>query len=523
MNTDPRGAADAAGAADELHERLTRRFDAELTRAKLDYPSLARRAPAESTARPAPTRLWPRLASAVAAAGVLAIVGLVGLGLWSSPSPATGPSGSLPSQPGTTIPTEIDGQHVWSMAASAEWEKLAGSFLLAVYAVDAPIPCPSPLRTPASSAEVALVPECGVVSLVPRAADNTDFFYTVAPRGRDLLDAWLNGPEVVIRAHTNDPEAAQCGPDFQAQCQSALVVEAIVWPDIPAQIDGEKVYRAADRASFPASGSFLLGGRVNKPDVVPPCPAPIDRTQAELQLIPYCSWVSIDGLQVAPKSNINEPKNELVVARVHVDDPLAAECPATVAEQCKGAIVVESTVWTSDALVGRTPSAAPTVEPSLNPASSAQSVGPVPSGGAIVPAPTAETSPATTPGIGPDGVPTTFFGGTVYRAANLPPDQTFMLGGVLGRDASCAAPTGMSAKPPACGYWTVDGIAVGNMVEIPDALIGSAVVVQIDRSQALVICKGVGPCPLANLLVVTDILWSGPTTGAATPPPPTLG
>jgi hypothetical protein len=262
---------------------------------------------------------------------------------------------------------------------------------------------------------------------------------------------------------------------------------------------------------------------VNKPDVVPTCPAPIDQTQAELQLIPYCSWVSIDGLQVAPKSNINEPKNELVVARVHVDDPLAAECPATVAEQCKGAIVVESTVWTSDVLVGPMPSAAATVEPSLNPPSSAQSVGPVPSGGAIVPAPTAETSPATTPGIGPDGVPTTFFGQTVYRAANLPPDQTFMLGGVLGRDASCAAPTGMSAKPPACGYWTVDGIAVGNMVEIPDALIGSAVVVQIDRSQALVICKGVGPCPLANLLVVTDILWSGPTTGAATPPPPTLG
>jgi hypothetical protein len=82
----------------------------------------------------------------------------------------------------------------------------------------------------------------------------------------------------------------------------------------------------------------------------------MNETQAEQQLIPYCYLESIDGLDIAPMSNIDEPRNELVVARVHVDDPLAAQCPATDRAECQASIVVESVVWQSDALINASPS-----------------------------------------------------------------------------------------------------------------------------------------------------------------------
>jgi hypothetical protein len=48
-------------------------------------------------------------------------------------------------------------------------------------------------------------------------------------------------------------------------------------------------------------------------------------------------------------STIDEPKDEIVVARVHVNDPLAAQCPAAVQASCKASIVVEAVVWRAPA------------------------------------------------------------------------------------------------------------------------------------------------------------------------------
>ncbi len=224
---------------------------------------------------------------------------------------------------------------------------------------------------------------------MPRAQDNSEYFFNLAPSGLDLLAGWLNGPAVVMRVHTHDPEAASCSADKQAACEAAVVVEAVVWPTVPAQIDGERVYRAADQASFPISGSFLLGGPFTKPQFVPPCPMQPNLTAAEQQLIPYCYILSIDGLSVAPESNIDEPNGEIVVARVHIDDPRAAQCPAGDRAQCQAAIVVEAVVWR-----GETPatSASPTPDEASSPNSvSAESAGPVASTGSG--------------DIGPDGVP----------------------------------------------------------------------------------------------------------------------
>jgi len=187
-------------------------------------------------------------------------------------------------------------------------------------------------------------------------------------------------------------------------------------PDgIPTEVAGEHVYRATDRAAFASlPGSFLLGGRVTKPEFMPPCPMPMGKSQAEQQLVPYCYWLSIDGLAVAPMSNFDEPNDEIVVARVHVDDPLAAQCPIDVRAQCGAEIVVEFVVWTSSPpATASTPPGSPTPTAGANSASTAgtgpgasESVGPLPSivpppsGGTIGPsisAPSTPPAPATPP------------------------------------------------------------------------------------------------------------------------------
>jgi WD40 repeat protein len=127
------------------------------------------------------------------------------------------------------------------------------------------------------------------------------------------------------------------------------VVEAVVWPVVPSEINGVHVYRASDQASFASlKGSFLLGGLVTYPHVVPPCPLEAGPPGDGQGLLPYCYWPSIDGLALSPKSSFDEPGNEIVVARVHVNDPAAAECQPSVRAECEAAIIVESVVWRSN-------------------------------------------------------------------------------------------------------------------------------------------------------------------------------
>lgn len=115
---------------------------------------------------------------------------------------------------------------------------------------------------------------------------------------------------------------------------------------VPTEIAGEHVYRAIDQASFTSlKGSFLLGGLVTYPDVVPPCPSVAGPPGDGQGLLSYCYWPSIDGLALSPLGSFGEPANETVVARVHVNDPYASECRPAVRAECDAAIVVESVVW----------------------------------------------------------------------------------------------------------------------------------------------------------------------------------
>jgi hypothetical protein len=497
MKTDASGAA-AANDNDNLEGRLSDRFAVELDRAERDYPALR----AERLATNEPLRrergAWPRLALSVTTVGVLAVLAVIGVGLAWRPAtvPAVAPIPSGVAMGSDGIPATIDGQHVYRVTDQQEWQDLSGSFLLGGFANHNVADCPALPSQPPAEASL-LLDVCGWFelrsSIYPGMAGSTGL--AVAPHNSALLTGSVGGPAVVVRVHTHDPEAARCGTETRAACEAAIVVEAVVWPYIPTEIGGEHVYRASDRNSFADLGAtFLLGGVVTEPDLIPACPAPIDKSDAEGQLIPYCTWVSIDAQPLAPKGlAMGDLLNRPVVVRVHVNDPLAAQCPAEVRPDCQAAIVVEAVVWQGESLVP----------------GPSESVGPTPTprtAGSPNPAASETAGPAATDQFGPDGVPTILGGQPVYRAGNLPTAQTFLLGGKLTRDTGCAAPATPLAKPPACGYWMLDGVVVGTAVDLPEAIVGQPVVGRVQRGRVLVTCAG-GSCT-KDTIVIFEIVWS---------------
>jgi hypothetical protein len=371
MKTDDSGGTSAAndptqtGEAGELEQRLARRFAVELDRAERDYPALRRSSRDAANPDGAVTRsgrstlTWRRMALPVTAVAVLLAVSLVGVGLAFRPN-AAGPMPHSSSEPSVSpagppssdgIPNQIDGQRVYRIADSAEWQNLSGSFLLGAYVEQFALPCAPPMATRAP-AEGKLFPVCDdPLWLAPKAGQSYDASALLhpAPNGAGALAAWADGPAVVIRAHTHDAAAADCTAADKSVCEAAVVVEAVVWPTVPTEINGERVYRASDQASFAGlTGSFLLGGAFEEPQFTLPCAMRANLSNAEQQLIPYCYVQSIDGLPAAPMSNIDSARGQIVVARVHVNDPLAAQCPASDRADCEAAIVVEAVVWLGD-------------------------------------------------------------------------------------------------------------------------------------------------------------------------------
>jgi hypothetical protein len=389
--------AGGSAAESQLRERLARQFAEELGRAETDYRTL--RVPE----RAAVERLQPRrrmklrLAVEGLAVVVLLVVGLVVYGQARTPATPAGPAASVV-RGADGIPTEIDGQRVYGVADQATWQNLNGSFLLSAVPYITEVPADLYCNTGTGNAASAATTPVGASStpeICLRIALDTpparsigsgitfDPSMPVVTKGSStpLLEPWVD-IAIVLRVHIHDAVAAGCSTadsaTVQAACEAQVAVEAVVWPAVPTEIAGQRVYRFSDQASIPTSGSFLLGGPFTKPDVMPPCAPPIGKSEAEQQLIPYCYVVSIDGIGVAPISNIDEPNNEIVVARVHVNDPLAAQCPAEVRADCQAAIVVEAVVWRSGDLLTSSPSAGPSAS--------------LPSG---IPAPTEATGPST--------------------------------------------------------------------------------------------------------------------------------
>jgi hypothetical protein len=273
----------------------------------------------------------------------VAVVGLIAVGLAFRPNSNSvvmnGPSSVVIGSGG--IPIFIDDQRVYGPNENALWKDLHSSFLLAAHVGSFLYTCPNGLPR-LSSAESDLFGICGGYVL-----DSLD----VAPKSVSV-SGWINGPEVVMRVHTHDAEAAACRAEWRERCDSAAVVEAILWPTVPTEIAGEHVYRAQDSDSFAGfKGSFLLGGPFTDSQYQTACSTLVPgQPDAAAALIgSFCISRAIDGMNLAAMSAIAEPNDEIVVARVHVHDPLAAKCPSDYRAECDSAIVVESVVWRASA------------------------------------------------------------------------------------------------------------------------------------------------------------------------------
>ena len=377
MKTESNGGS----AETQVTQKLARLYEVELDLAERDFPTMRLTALDVPERAPRP-HMKLRLFSEAVAVVVVGAVIVAGGWLAANPQTPAGPAPAASLQFGPDgIPNQIDGQRVYRLVDKAEWQKLSGSFLVGS--------TPSLVSPACLAAGVAGVAEgdliqasCGPALLVGPTLGSS---VMLAPKSASLIEPWQGSP-IVVRVHTHDPEAASCAAANKATCDASVVVEEVVWPVIPTAISGERVYRAADQAVFSKlTRSFLLGGVFIKPQLVPPCPMPLDKTQAEQQLLPYCFIETIDGLQLSPMSNIDEPRGELVIVRAHVNDALAADCPAATQADCKAAIVVDAVVWHSDAAIQVSPSfglAGPSSTPPSNGTTINQSGPSVGAGGA---------------------------------------------------------------------------------------------------------------------------------------------
>ncbi len=311
------------------------------------------------------------------ATALLALVVLISAGLAAQHFVATEPTGSptaaatastvatasVPATPtsGATVimgsegfPVSIDGQRVYRLDDRGTWQNVSGSFLVAAGAPYGAPSCPLPEASPGPTADADLLGGCRSVILF-----NTSGYTPgsggsgigTAPKGLSLgsLAGW-GGHIIVVRAHTHDPEAAQCSAAERAGCEAALVVEAIVWPEVPNEIDGEHIYRSSDGSGNPArlGRSFLFGG-LARVGATGQESSECSASSAASQLLWSCSpnSTAIDGVYIAPNTELQAMADQVVVVRAHVNDPQAADCPTAVRVACQQSIVVESVVWSS--------------------------------------------------------------------------------------------------------------------------------------------------------------------------------
>ena len=311
---------------------------------------------------PAPRRrrrasVWSRLPVGLVAAGLVVVIAAVALlGASLRQRSGTEPAASATPTPVAVVPShlvilgseglpaEIDGQRVYRVNEQAEWQQLSGSFLLAATPYATTVPCEGSPLTGGNDADHDLI---GGGCFSP-ALSTLMYVAPKSPAMGSVWD-WLHHA-AVFRVHTHDPEAAECSA-FLSDCEAAVVVEAIVWPIVPTEIDGERVYgdfRALE-AAVP-SGSFLLSGLVSVTSAGSTGVTQGCSTAVEKELVAGCgssTWFSVGEEGVSPKSHFDAAAGQVVVVRAHFNDALAAQCPEDARTACEQAMVVESVVWSS--------------------------------------------------------------------------------------------------------------------------------------------------------------------------------
>ena len=286
----------------------------------------------------------------------------------SSPTAAAVASPSSPADPvyADGIPSVVDGQPVLRPAAALAHAAAATDatpFLLGGW--ERP---PAPLACTAQARSALVLSGCDRPSLAEASGTEFDQRFGITGTEEVLLAALPDNLQlqpyapVVVVVHVHD---ARCGAG-DTRCLVAFVVDRLAWSDdIPATIDGQPVLSIAQGKTQATGAStsqpFLIGGWFAAFSLS--CPAPPANTPMS-SLVPSCDGilltdlphdvgVALNDLQAGFITPIYLPgasagliaRAGRVVYRVHVHDPSAADCPASLQARCQIAIVVEALVW----------------------------------------------------------------------------------------------------------------------------------------------------------------------------------
>ena len=180
------------------------------------------------------------------------------------------------------------------------------------------------------------------------------------------LGSLPDGRPGVLRAHVQDPRAAGCAPELRQPCEYAIVVDAVMWvgpvtfplgaDGIPLEIGDEIVLRGGDIVAAVEAAQddepFLIGGWATS-QIAYRCPGNFGQRFVYEPLLPCGSGAfqvleepdGDGGVVIRAAHGPAVPAPGAVVLRVHVNDALAATCPANMRTLCDETIVLDDIVW----------------------------------------------------------------------------------------------------------------------------------------------------------------------------------
>ncbi len=287
-----------------LLPRVQRWFASELSRAQgdLERGLLARPSRRHQGSTASRRRIvW----GSVLSGGLVAVVVVAFAGglLGGSPSPTPSVASNQPSQGslpsvvpssparGTVIganglPRSIDDEPVLDVADAivrASVSTDASSFLVGGWLYGTKAACPIPVpRTPAllntglcgGGPALIAVPPYGPTGQPGVTLDNTSVLWTVFLRGvsppEPQRPVGVLNLALVLRVHTHDPSASTCPSTLREQCDSAVVVSAVLWQAaIPTPEPSQPSSKPTSRPGFRPTGSMSVFRDIHTATLLP--------------------------------------------------------------------------------------------------------------------------------------------------------------------------------------------------------------------------------------------------------------
>ncbi len=280
-----------------LEDRLGEAFHAEARQRPLRADFAASATASLPDRSGSPSAGWLRtVLPSVAAVVVIAVVAAFAVisGMNQPPISATvAPSASGSSTPGGSpvpgrVPSTFKGQPVYSGQAIADHIAADGSdapFFVGGWLLDIQVDCVAP---PTARPTNELAPWCpsGWFLTESRSVDSAAAMRDLGHGTLHLIvgghvpgSGWQMADPVVLQVHAHDPGAASCPASIRADCESAVVVEALVWSAGAVESASPTASPVPGVASFqPTALAFWSGGQTGLVGGVDGVSGRVDRT-----------------------------------------------------------------------------------------------------------------------------------------------------------------------------------------------------------------------------------------------------